>query len=328
VNSIMSKTKVSWLVKWEIIIERLKKLIADHGKEIVIMNIEASRDVDRQFKAYLDTVERFKNHIGVVVTTSLPSEERIFWPSQDVQFYVKEDHDAIQSTGNAEVIQQVFNVSNKFVRSDSGPYFEFWQDLHINFHVDSFQYVDRARLFDHNYDLDTAALVEKYQVQQSRELQDKENWYLLKHFFIASQFSNLEGTGDLIGGVPKKLKIRCRCGKHLKQRWNLKGFFTLPEKNFKYPYYLRISEPCTECKTIICIFRSHIIGDEGIFRPLRIFMNFLDPSWNFQLNDTSMMEGWRHILHKSMKKAPNVVKDIYREDIIKFGMLFKKMEDK
>ncbi|TFG16887.1 MAG: hypothetical protein EU531_05065 [Promethearchaeota archaeon] len=322
----MPKKQASWVKKWEFIIERLKKLISNYGKQIVVMNVEANMDVNQQFETYMKSVERFKKNIETVITTSLPGEERIFWPFKDVQFYIREGHDAIQSTGNAEMIQRVFNASDESVRSDSGPYFEFWQDPNIYFHIDTFQYADRERLFDVNYELDTAALVEKYQVQQSRELQDKDNWYLLKHFFIASESNNLEGFGDLIGGVPKDLKIKCHCGKHLDKRWTLKAFFKIPEYNFEFPYYLWISEPCEECHTTICIFRSKIIGTEGIFRPLRIFMNFLKSSWNFQLEDKPMMEGWRTILYMSMQKAPNVIKNIYQEDIIKFGKFFKKMD--
>ena len=41
-----------------------------------------------------------KNLFEAVVTTSLPEEERIFWPYHDMQFYIEEGKENVQVTGN------------------------------------------------------------------------------------------------------------------------------------------------------------------------------------------------------------------------------------
>jgi len=64
----------------------------------------------------MKAVEIVNNMFEAVVTTSLPGENRIFWPYQDVQFYIKDDNGGIiHSTVNNEIIQQVINVDEKLI---------------------------------------------------------------------------------------------------------------------------------------------------------------------------------------------------------------------
>jgi hypothetical protein len=112
---------------------------------------------------------------------------------------------------------------------------------------------------------------------------------LLKFFFIASRFHDFEGFSELIGGVPIGLKIKCPCGNTLKEKYTLKAFFTFHEYDFEHQYYLRIREPCKKCGYTICIYRDKALNKEDLFRPLRIYLKFLDPSWKDSIKDVEMM---------------------------------------
>ena len=96
-----------WLVKWEYIIKRISQLINAEGKEIVVFNVEAERDAKIQFEKYQVTCETVKTVFEAVVTTSLPGAERIFWPYKDVQFYIREGEEKVNTTGNYENIKQI-----------------------------------------------------------------------------------------------------------------------------------------------------------------------------------------------------------------------------
>ncbi|GAG82801.1 unnamed protein product, partial [marine sediment metagenome] len=96
-----------WIIKWKIVIDKISHLIERDGKEMVILNVKAQIDSKRQFEQYQKTCESVKDRFEAVVTTSLPGEERIFWPNKDVQFYIKEGVEKIQSTGNFEIIQKI-----------------------------------------------------------------------------------------------------------------------------------------------------------------------------------------------------------------------------
>ena len=106
----MSETDSSWQVKWMFLIERLKELIAKEGKQIVVYNVEARPNPERQYRKFMNVCEKAKQCVEAVVTTGLLGEERIFWPYHDVQFYIKDGEEKIRSTGNYEIIQQVFNL--------------------------------------------------------------------------------------------------------------------------------------------------------------------------------------------------------------------------
>ncbi len=103
----MPASNNSWLVKWRYIIDKISKVIKKHGKEIVVFNVDAMPDPVEQFKRYEVACETVKNIYEAVVSTSLPSEERIFWPYKDVQFYIREGEDKIHITGNLEVFREI-----------------------------------------------------------------------------------------------------------------------------------------------------------------------------------------------------------------------------
>ncbi len=57
----------------------------------------------------METCQIVKNCPEVVVTVSLPGEERIFWVNQDVQFYIRDGDPKIHVTGNKEAFNKIFN---------------------------------------------------------------------------------------------------------------------------------------------------------------------------------------------------------------------------
>ena len=95
------------MVKWQFIIDKISRLISVEGKKIVIFNVEAERDPKSQFEKYQATCETVKHTFEAVVTTSLPGEERIFWPYRNAQFYIREGNEKVQSTGNFDVVKQI-----------------------------------------------------------------------------------------------------------------------------------------------------------------------------------------------------------------------------
>ena len=84
-------------------------MIRDHGKEIVVINVEAMPDPQEQFKRYEMACETVKKTYEAVVTTSMLGEERIFWVYRDVQFYTREGEEKVHMTGNRENIQEILN---------------------------------------------------------------------------------------------------------------------------------------------------------------------------------------------------------------------------
>ena len=95
------------MIKWQYIIGKISQLICAEGKEIVIFNVEAERDLKSQFEKYQTTCETVKNMFEAVVTTSLPGEERIFWVNKKAQFYIREGEEKVRSTGNFDNIKQI-----------------------------------------------------------------------------------------------------------------------------------------------------------------------------------------------------------------------------
>ncbi len=95
------------MIKWQFIINRISQLISAEGKEIIVFNVEAERNVKRQFEKYQETCEIVKDKVEAVVTTSLPGEDRIFWPYKDAQFYIREGEEKVHSTGNFDIINQI-----------------------------------------------------------------------------------------------------------------------------------------------------------------------------------------------------------------------------
>lgn len=69
----------------------IEVLISQEGKKLVLINVEANRSLEEQFDKYMQTVELVREKVECVVSTSLPGEERIFWPFYDVQFDFRDD---------------------------------------------------------------------------------------------------------------------------------------------------------------------------------------------------------------------------------------------
>ena len=67
---------------------------------------------------------------------------------------------------------------------------------------------------------------------------------------------------------------------------------------------------------------------EGLFKPLRIFMNFLDPSWNYQIEDMQMIDAWQNIFQEAVLTNMEALKSVYGNDIVKFGMFLERMHNK
>jgi hypothetical protein len=103
----MTNSKNTWLVKWEYIIDKISQVMREHGKEIVVVNVDAVPDPVEQFKRYEKACETVKNLYEAVVTTSLPGEERIFWVYKNVQFYILYREEKIHVTGNQEMFRKI-----------------------------------------------------------------------------------------------------------------------------------------------------------------------------------------------------------------------------
>ena len=104
------KKELEWTVKWEYIIERIKLYMARKtGKELVVMNIEAGPDPNDNYKRFMEACQVVKSAYEVVVTVSLPGEERIFWVNQNIQFYILEDSEKVHVTGNQEIFKEIMS---------------------------------------------------------------------------------------------------------------------------------------------------------------------------------------------------------------------------
>ena len=109
-NGIVNEKDPEWLQKWMGTIEKIdafmKKTI---GKKVVVLNIEAGPNPQENYERYMEACRIVKNVPEIVVTVSLPGEERIFWVNQDVQFYIQDGNPNIQVTGNQEIIQELLS---------------------------------------------------------------------------------------------------------------------------------------------------------------------------------------------------------------------------
>lgn len=313
----------AWKIKFQFLIERFKTLTSEEGKKMVLINVEAHRNPKKQFDKYMKAVESVRNKIECIVSTSLPGEERIFWPYYDAQFYIRDDKEAISSTGNQKIIQRVFNYNDQEINTFL-PEMDYWKGKDFIFRLDSTDYVDEQGLLSSEFELNTKEVIEKYGHYQTRAFENKDWWYILKFFFIASEFQNLDGFGDLIGGIPKTLKVKCECQNLVNVELFLKGIFKVPEQDFEHQYYLYISRECESCGELICIYRPR-----GPLCPhLMVFMNYLLPERNIKMSDIEMVAIWQETFKKAAIKDMNRFQQLYSEDIIKFGMFIQEMDNK
>lgn len=310
----------AWMVKFQFLIDRLGILISQEGKKMALINIQAEMDPKKQFDKYMQAVELVRDKVECVVSTSLPGEERIFWPYYDVQFYIRDDKEAISSTGNPEIIQRVFSYDAQDINTTL-PGMDYWKGKNFVYELDITDYVDEQRLLSGEIKLNIQEIIDKYGYRQTKTFENRDWWYILKFFFIASDFQNLDGFGDLIGGIPKILKIKCVCANLLEVEMFWKGIFKVPEQNFEHQYYLFISQQCENCGETICIYRPR-----GPLCPhLIVFMNFLAPNKKFKMTDIEMASPWLDAFKKAGIKNMALFERLYSEDIIRFGNFMQKM---
>lgn len=80
-----------WMTKFGFLIQIIEVLISQEDKELVLINIKTDRSPEEQFDKYMRAVGLVREKVECVVSTSLPGEERLFWPFYDVQFNFRED---------------------------------------------------------------------------------------------------------------------------------------------------------------------------------------------------------------------------------------------
>ncbi len=314
----ISNSNDMWKVKFQFLINRLGELIAQEGKKMVILNVEAHKNSKKQFKKYKETVEQVKGRVECVVCTSLPGEERIFWPYYDVQFYIRDYKDTISTTGNPVHIQRVLAIKNEDINT-SLPDLDYWKDKNYLYKLDMTDYVDEQKLLSGEIKLNTPEIIQKFGHRQAEDFENKEWWYILKFFFLASDFQNLEGFGDLIGGIPNDLKIKCKCENLVDVDAFWKGIFQNPEQEFRHEYYLYIGQECESCGETICIYRPR----GPLCPPLFVFMNFLFTDKTFKMTDVDILVMWQDIFKQGMIKDRDYLERIYSPEIIKFGTFFQ-----
>ena len=57
-------------------------------------------------------------------------------------------------------------------------------------------------------------------------------------------------------------------------------------------------------------------------------MNFLDPSWNNDIDNVDIVAGWQEIFKRAASKDMERIQRLYPQDIIKFGIFLQEMEQK
>lgn len=211
---------------------------------------------------------------------------------------------------------------------------EFWKNEDLVFEADIKFYLDgRYQNNKKPKEPETVfnQLVKKYKVQMTSQFEQTDYWYLLKFFFISSQFYKADPTGIvlLIAGVPSKLKIKCNCGKVLKEKQWIKGFFVPPSElpgGGTHEYFLRISEKCEKCGKIICIYRPKA----GVYMALVLFLGSslktIYPNMNNNLDittDEGFLVHWVTIIDSLIQKNPEKICSLYYEDIQKVWNLME-----
>jgi len=313
----------AWKVKFEFLIQRLGDLISQEGKKMVLINMEAGADPNIQFEKYMEAVELVRNQVECVVSTSLPGEERIFWPYHDVQFYIRDNKEAISSTGNSEIIQKVFSNDTQEIKTFI-PGLDYWKDKKFTYELDTTDYIDEQKLSAGEISLNSQEIIEKFGHFHTTPFENKKWWYVLKFFFIASEFNNLDGFGQLIGGIPKELKIKCECEELIDVELYWKGIFKVPEQEFEHQYYLYMSKKCEACGKQICVYRPR-----GPYCPhLLVFMSHLVPQKKFKMTDIEMVSMWQDTFKRAAIKDMDQFQRVYSKDVIKFGTYIMEMSYK
>lgn len=314
----MNRKEARW-IKFDFLTNRLKDLIAQEGKQMVLINVAAEKDPNIQYERYMHAVEIVRDKVDCIVSTRLPREERVFWPFYYVQFYIEDGKKAISSTGDSAIIQRVFSNGSQELNTFI-PEIGYWNSLDFTYQLDTTKYVDEQMSPKGKINLDYRSTI---------PFESEEWWYVLKFFFHASEFSNLDGFGNIIGGVPKELKIKCECERLLEVELYLKGIFRdpeqiLPEQDFEHQYYLYISRECELCGKVVCIYRPR-----GPLCPhLLVFMSHLYPERKFNMEDIEMVSLWQDAFKQGAVKNMAKFERTYNKDIIKFGEYIFEMDKK
>jgi len=203
---------------------------------------------------------------------------------------------------------------------------DFWKYDKIIYQLDNTKYLDYNDL-DKVIDLKSYALekVRFHKFEKCNNFGNRELWYLLKFFFIGSLFHHLDPKNFALfcGEVPKGLKIRCSCGSLLSDIYWLKGYYEqhpfLTQFIPIHEFYIRVSDKCPRCKSIVLIFRT----SHGILNTLMLFFNFLNPSRNYELYNKDIIIGWVAIVEKALLMESEMVCYHYSPDILKFYSLIE-----
>ncbi|MFX0133712.1 MAG: hypothetical protein ACFFDN_08715, partial [Candidatus Hodarchaeota archaeon] len=213
---------------------------------------------------------------------------------------------------------------------------DFWNNNSLVFEVDFKLYLKPNQTIDKkSKDIDKIfdKLTSDYKVQKTRQFEQTDYWYLLKFFFIKSQFIRADPTGIalLIGGVPSQLKIQCNCGTILDHDHWLRGVLIPPSgmpSGIPHEYYLRISEKCEECGKIICIYRPK----SGLYNALLMFLSFVPSlktlfpksTFNFDITkDEGFLVHWVTIIDELLQEDPESICSHFYEDILKVWKLME-----
>ena len=94
---------------WEILVKRMTKMITNQGNEPVVINIESRKNFDEQLDLYKKTCKNHKSEPGIIVATSSPEGELIFWVNYDAEFLV-DDAGKIKAYGNHDNIKKICNM--------------------------------------------------------------------------------------------------------------------------------------------------------------------------------------------------------------------------
>ncbi|TXT62701.1 MAG: hypothetical protein BAJALOKI1v1_870002 [Promethearchaeota archaeon] len=315
---------LSWKMNYLLITFRIAQLIKEEGKKIKCINIESLLDSSKQYDIYMKTVENLKSKSEYIVCTRLPGEERIFWPNQDAQFYFKDADQAFHTTGNPQAIQKVKNFMGKKVNT-TVPDLEFWKDKNYIYEFDDFTYINHEQRLAGIPQLGPEEVLKKYGHMQTKPFTNKEWWYIIKFFLIASSFENLEaGLPAFLGGVPNIMKIKCECNNLLDIESIIKGFFKIQDYDHEHQYYLYLSKKCSQCGKSICVYRPR----GPLFIPLIPYLSFLPLETKYDITDPEMLAAWTQIFKQAVMVNKEKFQKLYSEEIIKFGTYVLKKQGK
>ncbi len=168
--------------------------------------------------------------------------------------------------------------------------------------------------------------IKKYETASTCIMERREYWYLLKFFFIKSNYveanpitKNSEVQPLLIAGIPKGLQLKCNCGKKLEDKFFLRGSFKVPEglstTISSHEFYLRISNPCPKCDSTMVIYRPKT----GVYSSFWVFMNYLVSNQNCDLkSNLGLVVHWLAIMVDAVYKDKMTMYRLYYDDIKQF----------